>query len=180
MDGQLQLAPDFPVEVIRSARRRKTVGAQLRGGVLRITVPSWVSAREEAHWVDTMTRRFASHRSASAIDLPRRARHLAALYDLPLPVDIRWVSNMAHRWGSCTPATGVVRISDRLAGFPSWVVDYVVVHELAHLRHPDHSAQFHRLEQRYPKAERAIGYLIARSGGGGDTGDDTGLDMGLD
>jgi predicted metal-dependent hydrolase len=168
MDGQLTLAdecPELPVEVIRSKRRTRTVGAQIRGGVLQITVPSWVSAAEEAQWVETMTRRFSRRRATERLDLTRRAADLARRYRLPTPVEIRWVSNMRERWGSCTPATGTIRISDRMATFPAWVLDYVVVHELAHLRHADHSAAFHDLEQRYPKAERAIGYLIAKSGG---------------
>jgi predicted metal-dependent hydrolase len=71
---------------------------------------------------------------------------------------------MASRWGSCTPATGDIRLSDRLARFPTWVLDYVIVHELAHLVVPDHSADFWKLVARYPKAERARGYLIAKSG----------------
>jgi predicted metal-dependent hydrolase len=174
MDGQLTFAeecPELPVEVIRSKRRKRTVGAQVRGGVLQITVPSWASSAEEAHWVETMTRRFSRQRSAERIDLAQRAADLARRYQLPVPGEIRWVSNMRERWGSCTPGTGTIRISDRMAAFPGWVLDYVVVHELAHLRHADHSAAFHELEHRYPKAERAIGFLIAKSGG-----EDGGLD----
>jgi predicted metal-dependent hydrolase len=76
---------------------------------------------------------------------------------------------MTTRWGSCTPATGTIRISDRLARMPGWVLDYVLVHELAHLAVPGHSPAFWRLVHRYPKAERAMGYLIAK---GGDDPDD--------
>ena len=71
---------------------------------------------------------------------------------------------MTTRWGSCTPATGTVRISTRIASFPDWVVDYVIVHELAHLHESAHDERFWALVARYPKSERAIGYLIAKSG----------------
>ena len=71
---------------------------------------------------------------------------------------------MQSRWGSCTPADGSVRISVRLAPFPLWVLDYVLVHELAHLAVADHSPRFWALVDRYPLSERARGYLIAKSG----------------
>jgi len=143
----------------------------VRGGVLQVIVPSWLPKAEEAIWVDTMSRRFSRAASARRLDLPQRARSLAVRHDLPRPREIRWVSNMEQRWGSCTPATGTIRISDRMASFPHWVVDYVIIHELAHLRYANHSAAFHKLEHRYPKAERAIGFLMAKSGN-----EETGLD----
>jgi len=163
-DDGLGDGPPFEVEVLRSARRKRTVGAHMVGGVLRISVPSWMSRAEELHWVDVMSGRFARKLSAERIDLPQRAVTLARRYDLSRPREISWVGDMTARWGSCTPSTGVIRMSNRLAAFPDWVVDYVIVHELAHLDVADHSDEFWRLVYRYPKAERAIGYLIAKSG----------------
>jgi predicted metal-dependent hydrolase len=72
------------------------------------------------------------------------------------------VSNQTSRWGSCTPATREIRISDRIAGFPEWVLDAVVVHELAHLVHLGHTREFWELAHRYPLTERALGFLIAK------------------
>jgi predicted metal-dependent hydrolase len=154
----------FRVEVTRSTKRRRTVGAQLRGDVLAITVPSWMSRAEEAHWIDTMSARFRRKLSADRINLRERATTLARRHELPRPREITWADDMRSRWGSCTPSSGSIRISTRLAGFPDWVIDYVIVHELAHLELGDHSPEFWRLVHRYPKAERAIGYLIAKSG----------------
>lgn len=156
--------PAFEVELVRSTRRKRTVGAQMVGGVLRVSVPSWMSRTEELHWIDVMSGRFARKLSAERIDLPQRAITLARRYDLSRPREIKWVGEMTTQWGSCTPSTGVIRMSNRLAAFPDWVVDYVIVHELAHLDVIDHSDEFWRLVYRYPKAERAIGYLIAKSG----------------
>ncbi len=134
------------------------------GEVLRITIPSWMSRSEEAHWVDTMTRRYRRARQTDRIDLRDRAATLARRYDLPRPTDVRWGGEMRSRWGSCTPGTGTIRLNDRLAAFPAWVLDYVLVHELAHLAVADHSPAFWEIVRRYPRAERAIGYLMAKSG----------------
>ena len=53
---------------------------------------------------------------------------------------MRWVDNQQSRWGSCTPSDRSIRLSSRLQGMPAWVVDYVLVHELAHLLEPGHDA----------------------------------------
>ena len=110
------------------------------------------------------TRRFARKASADRIDLPERVAVLARRYDLPLPSHVSWVDGMRTRWGSCTPDAGTIRISTALAPFPDWVVDYVIVHELAHLREHGHTAAFWQLVGRYQRAERARGYLMAKSG----------------
>ena len=158
----------FLVEVTRSKKRRKTVGAQLVGGVLKIAIPSWMSKAEEAHWVREMSGRFRRKMSAERLRLVERAGSLSRRLDLPRPHSIGWSDDMRFRWGSCTPSTATVRISTRLAAFPDWVVDYVIVHELAHIVVGAHNDEFWQLVYRYPKAERAIGYLIAKSGDGDD------------
>ena len=98
--------------------------------------------------------------------MEERAAALARRHGLPRASSIRWVDGMRTRWGSCTPATGAIRLSSSLAAFPEWVIDYVIVHELAHLREPGHSPAFWALVERYPKAERARGYLTAKSADG--------------
>lgn len=154
----------FVVEVVRSTRRRRTVGAELKGGVLKVALPSWMSAAEETRWVEKMSASFRRKLSSDRIDLAQRACALARRYHLPQPTDIRWADSMTTRWGSCTYSTGEIRLSNRLAPFPDWVIDYVIIHELCHLEVRGHGDDFWRLAHRYPKAERAIGYLIAKSG----------------
>ncbi len=100
--------------------------------------------------------------NADGIALTERASALARRYELPNAREIKWVDNQRSRWGSCTPATGTVRLSHRLAGFPDWVLDYVIVHELAHLAEAGHGPAFWDLVNRYPLTERARGFLIAK------------------
>lgn len=147
-------------EVIRSKRRRRTVEAEQVGDTVRISIPAAMTKAEEEHWVGVMVRRFERRTAAAEHDLTERARSLADRYGLPHPVSIQWVGNQLRRWGSCTPVDGSIRISDRLARYPTWVLDYVIVHELAHLAEPGHGKAFHALVDRYPKAERARGFLM--------------------
>jgi predicted metal-dependent hydrolase len=156
--------PPFDVKVVRSKQRRRTVSARMANGVLEVLMPAWMSKADEAVYVADMVSRFERKQRAGAIDLEARAAILARKYELPVPATIRWVDNMAHRWGSCTAVDRSIRISQTISAFPPWVLDGVIVHELAHLAVPDHSGAFWELANRYPKMERVRGYLIARSG----------------
>ena len=149
------------IEVVRSERRRKTVQARLIGDVLRVAIPATMSRSEELHWVGLMRSKFERRAATRPIDLTKRAGRLAGLYGLPMPDSIRWVDNQRTRWGSCTPENRTIRISSRVAAFPGWVLDYLIVHELAHLSEPGHGRLFQALVDRYPRAERARGFLIA-------------------
>lgn len=154
----------LPVRVIRSPKRRKTAEARLVDAVLEVRIPGRSSKAEEQEFVEHFQARFRRSLERDAIDLERRAANLADRYELPRPRSIRWVANQRHRWGSCTPADGSIRISDRMVHFPPWVVDYVIVHELAHLVEGGHGPAFWALVNRYPRTERARGYLVAKSG----------------
>jgi predicted metal-dependent hydrolase len=159
---ELALTTGRPVEVVRSRRRRKTVQAHEVDGTIRISIPASMSKAEEQHWVDEMVRRFDQRAAREAVDLTQRAASLAARYRLPRPASIRWVDNQHDRWASCTIDDRSIRVSSRLAAFPRWVLDYVLVHELAHLVEPNHDAAFWTLVTRYPRTERARGYLLAK------------------
>ncbi|MEU5882027.1 M48 family metallopeptidase [Spirillospora sp. NPDC047279] len=152
------------VEVRRSNRRRRTVSAYRDGDKVVVMLPSRLSKAEEEQWIATILERLAERerrRRPSDADLEARARDLSRRYlgGRAEPVSVRWVGNQRTRWGSCTPDDATIRLSTRLRGMPSWVVDYVLVHELAHLLIPGHGADFWALVGTYPKTERARGYL---------------------
>lgn len=152
------------VEVRRSRRRKRTVSAYRSDGKVIVLIPDRFTRAEEDEWVTTMLERLErSERRRKRTDeqLMRRARELCAdyLHDKVEPTSVRWVDNMTTRWASCTTSTGEIRLSDRLQPLPAWVVDYVLLHELAHLIEPNHNKRFWHWVDRYPKAERAKGYL---------------------
>jgi predicted metal-dependent hydrolase len=153
------------VEVRRSRRRRRTVSAYRDDdGTIVVLIPARMSRAQEREWVDTMVVRLTrseQRRAPSDAALAKRAAQLSGKYleGLARPSSVRWVDNQQHRWGSCTPADKAIRLSSRLQGMPTWVVDYVLVHELAHLLENGHTDAFWRMVDRFPKAERAKGFL---------------------
>ncbi|WP_307832220.1 M48 metallopeptidase family protein [Prauserella cavernicola] len=164
------------MEVRRSARRRRTVTAYRDGDTLVVLIPAKMSQAEEEHWVAEMQRKLqrtesrrASPARASDEALLLRCAELSRRYldDTTKPASVRWVPPMRTRWASCTPVDRTIRVSERLRDVPPWVLDYVLVHELAHLRVAQHNAKFWALVQRYPKTERAIGYLEGLSSAAG-------------
>lgn len=152
------------VEVRRSARRRRTVSAYREGDRTVVLIPDRMSAAEEERWIGVMLDRLEAQESRRMLDgseLARRATELSEQYlgGRARPSSVRWVTNQHARWGSCTPAEGSIRLSHRLQGMPSFVVDYVLLHELAHLLVPGHGRDFWRLLETYPRTERARGFL---------------------
>ena len=152
------------IEVRRSRQRRRTVSAYREGGRTIVLIPARFSADEELVWVDAMIRRLAAgdkRRRPSDEQLLARAADLSRRFlgGLAKPASITWVTNQNSRWGSCTPADGTIRISARVKGMPSWVLDYVILHELTHLLQPGHGGEFWSLLESYPRTERARGYL---------------------
>lgn len=127
-------------------------------------IPARLTRAEEREWVATMLERLERserRKRPSDAGLKRRAGDLSAkhLDGLARPHTVRWVDNQNSRWGSCTPSERSIRLSRRLQGMPPWVIDYVLVHELAHLLEDGHTQEFWAWVDRYPKAERAKGFL---------------------
>jgi len=152
------------VEVRRSRRRRRTVAAYREDDRVVVLIPARLTRAEEKEWVATMLQRLErseQRRRPSDAGLKRRARELSTRYldGQAEPAVVRWVDNQNSRWGSCTPSDRSIRLSVRLQGMPAWVIDYVLVHELAHLIEAGHTPEFWAWVDRYPKAERAKGFL---------------------
>ena len=160
-------APIADVQVVRSARRKRTVSARLVGTRLEVRIPATMSAAEEREVVERFVRRFETRaKQRDSLDSDALARRADALnqryFDGKLRIaSVRYVTNQHRRFGSCSVNSGRIRIADRVAKLPTWVRDYVLMHELAHLVQPNHSPAFWRIVNRYPLTERARGYLMA-------------------
>jgi predicted metal-dependent hydrolase len=175
---QLTTHEGAPVVVRRSARRRRTVAAFWENGTAVVAIPAHFSRAQEAEWVRRMLDKLkvqgdrqskGGRRPATDSALASHAAELSARYlgGRAVPTSVRWVSNQNSRWGSATPADGSIRLSDKLRPMPQWVIDYVLLHELAHLLQPGHGPEFWALLRGYPRLERARGYLQGVSAAAG-------------
>lgn len=156
------------VEIRRSARRKRNITARREGGRTIVLMPAHLSAEEEQRHVEALVARLDAReerRRPTDEALHARALRLSDQYlqGRAVPASVRWVPNQTKRWGSCTVEDRTIRLSDRLVGMPEWVVDSVLVHELAHLIESNHGPQFRALVERYPHHLKAEGFLLGVS-----------------
>ena len=167
---------EIAYELIRSDR--KTLGLQVKGGRVIVRAPrrvtqaqidrfvqshaAWIQnalarqpAKQAAHPEPTVAQRAEYIRQAGEL-LPQRVAYWSERMGL-YPTQVR-ITSARTRFGSCG-SNGHICFSWRLMQYPMEAIDYVVVHELAHLKHMDHSPAFHALVARYlpdHKARRAL------------------------
>ncbi len=159
--------PEVEVEVRVSARRKKTSEAKWVGGRIVVSVPAHLDLESRQKTVDWLVKRLMTRHPQSRLGDDELLARAIALSDRYLvgarPASVRWVTNQSARWGSCSYYSGDIRVSHRLRAVPEWVLDSVLVHEVAHLTHPDHSPAFHRLAGAYPRHDEA-GLFLAGYG----------------
>ncbi|OAV59495.1 M48 metallopeptidase family protein [Enteractinococcus helveticum] len=155
-----------PIRLIASSRRRKTISASVRDGMIQLSVPMNMrdaeivsSARSLIAKIKARQRR--SNRFQSNPELFERAVHLARVWLKAevRPTSVVWSDRQTTLWGSCTATTGAIRISTMLRGMPQWVIDGVLVHELAHLKYAGHGQEFQDFTRRYPRMAEADAFL---------------------
>ena len=158
------LQPGAPV-FVRHPKARRYVIRVRPDGVVRVTIPRWGSRKEaqlfadaQRSWIDNQLARWQTERArANALvppevrkqlvararrELPARLLELASEHGLTVSrISIR---NQRWRWGSCSPS-GHICLNWRLVTMPEWVRDYVLIHELMHLKRMDHSRKFWKL-----------------------------------
>ncbi|MET1038883.1 MAG: M48 family metallopeptidase [Aeromicrobium sp.] len=152
------------IEIRRSARRTRTVRAYREGDKTVVLMPANLPKSVEDEHVRSLVARLERRERRvrpSDDELHERAAGLSRRWfgGAAVPASVRWVTNMDKRWGSCSSGDRSIRLSHRLQGMPEYVVDYVLIHELAHLIEPNHSARFWTLVEAYPETEKAKGFL---------------------
>ena len=171
MDERIAELAGYRARVVRRKGMRN-IRLRVEGdGSLVISAPLSATAREmrdvverNAAWIERQRDRLAESpmaQAASASDEDKRVwrvlveaavEPLLEIWEPIIGVRVRKLAfrNMKSRWGSCQPATGRVCINTRLALYPPRCLEYVVVHELAHIRHKNHSPAF------YAEVERCL------------------------
>ena len=154
------------IVIVRSPRRRKTIQSKYKDGKFYVYLPAGMSSKNEEKWIEQMKKLHERREKRKKLNsdgaLMKRAQELnKRFFGGVLTFDIKFVTNQNSRFGSCSSRKKIIRLSDRLSEMPRWVQDYVIIHELAHLIHPDHSKRFWEKVHQYRYTERARGYLIA-------------------
>ncbi len=164
--------PQIGEVVLSRTRRARRISLSVRpNGSVRLSFPSWVTQRQalgfleqKVEWVAASrakmrakyptppslteeqkaeTKRFTEElRKRAKIELPKLVEELAARHGFRYGT-IK-IKNTKTRWGSCT-ANNDINLSLSLLKLPRYLAEYVVLHELCHTVHHDHSARFHRL-----------------------------------
>ena len=150
---------------VRHPKARRYLLRVVDDTTVRVTVPRWGSRREAARfaaeerpWIERQRRRLREEQLRGAVSIPaadarqlreRAARELPArLLELAaenrLNVSRVSVRDQRSRWGSCA-RDGHICLNWRLVTMPAWVRDYVMIHELMHLKRMDHSPKFWKL-----------------------------------
>jgi predicted metal-dependent hydrolase len=158
-------APASSTQFVRHPRARRYVIHVRVDGTVRVTIPRGGSKREarafveqQQQWIDRRRQQVALEnarpretispdverewRTRATRELPARLLELAAAHGLR--VDRVSVRNQRWRWGSCS-RSGHICLNWRLVGMPPPIRDYVMIHELMHLKRMDHSPRFWKL-----------------------------------
>lgn len=173
-------ATELPLQFVRHTRARRYVLRVAEDGRVRVTIPRGGSKREaEAfaarnhQWIERQQARLSrpswsvderrAFRVRARAELPDRLLAVAAQHGVTVTrVSIR---NQRTRWGSCG-RDGHICLNWRLLLMPDWVRDYVLVHELMHLRKMDHSTEYWRLVAAAYPEYRAAREWLRRNGPG--------------
>lgn len=144
---------EFILEVIEDVERKTAMGS-LKSNILVIHLPNGIDAFQKHKLCSTIISRIMS--SVFLPEIKRRVHEINKLHFNKEIKSIRLKLNVSN-WGSCS-TNKIINLSSRLLLTPQFITDYIIVHELAHLVHMDHSKRFWDLVRKvmpeYEKAEQ--------------------------
>jgi predicted metal-dependent hydrolase len=156
------------IKVIRSSDRKKTIQAKLVEQTLHVYLPLGMKPEEERKLIEKMKGKMEKKLQKKQINnndylITKFNEFNLKYFQGKLKVNsLEFVTNQTKVNGSCTPNKCTIRLSHRLLEMPKWVLDYVIIHEMTHLVHPNHSNAFWTKVGEYKYTERARGFLMAK------------------
>lgn len=160
----------IPVEVTR--RRARRIGIRvLQDGYIAVTVPKWGGTLGEAEsflrskwdWVVKTRAKVLANPEPVPASVPPSRGEVESLRTLLVDLNSRWAAKLGEKgvtwtlrtmktlWGSCHVVRRRITYNTELAKVPREMVEYVVVHELTHLKTARHGPKFYRLmDERLP------------------------------
>ncbi len=153
------------LQLLVTWKRVKNVNARLKGSTLMVSAPMSVSPHRLAEIIPDLARRLLRRSRSRELNIDGEAeaiaRKIASRFPKPPEIrEVRWVTTQRARWGSYSARTGTIRLNASLRQMPTWVLESVVAHELAHVFHLDHSKAFYELLNSVdPRAGQAHSFL---------------------
>ncbi len=151
------------VRVVRSLRRKRTISGRVIDNLLELQIPAFLPQKE----IDYFTRLFLKklqkkNKVKTERFLTERASYLYKKYfgKNVEKFTVFWSKKQRKIFGICNHKRRIIRISSRLKKVPTWVLDYVILHELCHLVYPHHQKKFWQTVNQYPRTEKAKGFLL--------------------
>lgn len=150
-------------------KRVKNINARLRDATLSVSAPLNTPQATLDQAIPDLARRLVRRVRARQInaedDALALAHRLAARFPTrPEVAQVQFVTTQEARWGSYSSGTRTIRLNAALREMPRWVLEAVVAHELAHVFHHDHGAEFWKLLRRvYPEVDHADAFLAGVS-----------------
>ncbi|MBN2789825.1 MAG: M48 family metallopeptidase [Candidatus Delongbacteria bacterium] len=159
------ISDKYEIIVKRSKRRKKTLQASLRDNTVKILAPHHTSDGD----IKAFLNKFLEKLELKEIilnnddELLKRSLKLKKKFIPEAPdYSIEFQGTLLRTWGKCYTRQRKIVINPVLATYPKWVMDYVIIHEIAHLLVPNHGKDFRSLINRFKLKERAVGFLMAK------------------
>ncbi|MBU4485970.1 MAG: M48 family metallopeptidase [Candidatus Delongbacteria bacterium] len=156
----------YEILIIKSKARKKTVQAKLVGDrTIKVLAPYRVGAEYLDDFIVKSVKKLSSKGKISDTNefLYKRAEMLRKKFIPEAPdFEIGYSNSLRTTWGKCFISDKNIVLNTKLKNYPLWVVDLVIIHEIAHLIFHNHGKGFRSIVSRYKLKERATGYLLAK------------------